>query len=343
MSKPRIGVLSFAHYHANFWSEAFNDDPRATLAGIWDADPERGAAAAARFGTVYEPVLEALLSRVDAVAITSETSAHRGLIEAACAHRLPILCEKPLATTLADAHLIEAAVSAAGVLFVQSFPKRLDPASLALRRLVTSGELGRIWLARIRHGHNHGADAAFRRGWWTDPALSGGGTLIDEGIHAADFLLWLFGHPAHVTANLASATLNLGVEDAAVACFAWADGLIADIATGWTFQAASDSVELYGTEGTALLGGVDLASKPLAGSGPYLRVAAHGATRWTGLDVVPSFVTGGFHQRGAIAFIVSLLGDAPPYATVADGGAALELITAAYRAAREGRRIDIPD
>ena len=46
----RLAVLSFAHYHANFWSEAFGDDPRVEFVGIWDDDAERGRAAAARFG-----------------------------------------------------------------------------------------------------------------------------------------------------------------------------------------------------------------------------------------------------------------------------------------------------
>ena len=186
MTRIRVGVLSFAHDHAVFWSEAFRRDPAADLAGIRDDDVNRGEAAAQRHGCPFEPDLERLLDRVDAVAITSETAWHPALVERASARGKAILCEKPIAVDLAGLDAIEAAVAAAGVPFMQSFPKRFDPVNAELKALVDSGRLGRIWLARIRHGHGHGRDEAFRTGWWTDRSRSGGGTLLDEGIHAAD-------------------------------------------------------------------------------------------------------------------------------------------------------------
>ena len=56
-----VGVLSFAHYHASFWSEVFT--ARGVLAGIWDDDAARGVDAATRFGTTFEPSLDALLEK----------------------------------------------------------------------------------------------------------------------------------------------------------------------------------------------------------------------------------------------------------------------------------------
>jgi predicted dehydrogenase len=341
MKAIRVGVLSFAHYHANFWCEAFCDDPRVALAGIWDEDRERGAAAAISFGTSFEPSLAALLRRVDAVAITSETARHRPLAEAACERGLAILCEKPLATTMADARAIAAAIARAGSPFAQSFPKRLDPASLELKRLVDTGALGRIWLTRIRHGHGHADEESFRSGWWTDPALSGGGTLIDEGIHAADFVLWLFGRPGSVQATITFSDKDSRVEDAAVAVFQWEDGMIGEVATGWRFQAAADSVEIYGTDGTALLAGVDLASRVHSGEGPYLRVARKGSDRFVPVDLLPGFVEGGFHQRSARAFIDGLVAGTPPSVGIVEGAQALDLILCAYRAARTGMRLKL--
>ena len=331
----RIGVLGFAHYHANFWCEAFQADRRVTVTGIWDHDAGRAAAAAARFGTMATTDLDALLDRVDAVAITSETVRHRPLAEHALARRLPILCEKPLATTLADAQAIAGAAEQAGTPFVQSFPKRLDPAHQELRQMVGTGALGAIRLARIRHGHDHGRDDAFTAGWWADPALSGGGTLLDEGVHAADLLLWLFGPPVRVQATLGHAGA-LPVEDVATAIFEWDSQLVAEVSTSWRFRAGHDSVEAYGDDGTALLAGVDLASRVPAGGGPYLRISRGAA--WAPSPVVPTFVSGGFHQNVARSFVDTLLDGAPPVATAADGLAAQILIHAAYVAARLGRR-----
>ena len=78
-------------------------------------------------------------------------------------------------------------------------------------------------------------------------------------MHAAGFLRWLLGEPESVTATVSSAALGLGGEDTAVAV-RFPDG-VGEIATGIVFVAGDNSVELYGTEGTAVLAGVDLASR----------------------------------------------------------------------------------
>ncbi len=336
----RLAVLSFAHYHANFWSEAFGDDPRVEFVGIWDDDAERGRAAAARFGRAFLPDLDAALARVDAVAIASETAAHLPLIRRAARVGRHILCEKPLATTLEDADAIAVEVAAAGICFAQSFPKRLDPINHELKSIVQSGALGRIMLVRIRHGHSHGTEADFTGGWWTDRARSGGGTLIDEGVHGADFLRWLFGDPCAVQATLSSTACGLAVEDTAVATFTWPDGMIGELATGWLMRAARHSVELYGTEGVALLGGVDLASRPNAAK-PYLDVWSAGTGEWTGSPTVPGFVSGKFHHQSALAFVGHLLGERALPSGLAEGRGALAMILAAYEAARSGRTVTI--
>src|SRR5690606_934409 len=151
-------------------------------------------------------------------------------------------------------------VAAAGVPFQQSFPKRLDPATREVRRIVDAGTLGRVHLVRVRHGHSHGLEPDFHSAWFTDPILSGGGTLLAEGIHAADLLRLVFGNPQSVIASHSSG-LGLHVEDTALATFCYADGKIAEVATSWCFAAADASIEVYGTEGTLLLSGVDIASR----------------------------------------------------------------------------------
>jgi predicted dehydrogenase len=334
----RVAILSFAHYHANFWAEVFRDSAEAELVGVWDDDRARGEAAATRFATRCWPELDALLDAVDAVAITSPTARHRALIERAAARGRHVLCEKPIATNRADARAIAAAVTRAGIVFMQSFPKRFDPVNHELRRLLAAGFFGRVWLARVRHGHRHGLDPQFVRGWWTDPVQSGGGTLLDEGVHAADFLRWCFGDPLEVGAMVSSATLGLAVEDTALASFRWQDGMLAEVATGWAFQAADVSIEIFGTRGTAVLAGVDLASKDHA-SGAYLRLydAEQKERVWQESPIVPRFKAGGFHQQNAIAFLAALKHNEPPPIGLVDGERALAMILAAYDAARDGR------
>jgi len=334
----RVAILSFAHYHANFWAEAFRDSPLAAFVGIWDDNAARGKEAANRFGVPFWPELSPLLETCEAVGITSETVRHAPLIEAAASQGCHILCEKPLATTLEDAEKISGIVEKTGVLFMQSFPKRFDPVNHELRRTIQQGELGRIILARVRHGHFHGLDPHFITQWYVDPALGGGGALLDEGIHGADLIRWLFGEPERVTAMTSDAALGLRVEDVAVAVFRFRNGLLAELSTSCGFVAGDNSVEVYGTSGTAVVSGVDLASRDITPEA-FLKIYRSGQAerRWDVSSIVPRFKTGGFHQQNPLNFLEAISRGAPPPVTLEDGQRALAMILAAYRSAQTGQ------
>ena len=343
MSAPvRVGILSVAHYHGNFWAEAINESPDAALVGIWDDDAARGRAAAERHHTRYWSDLGALLRECDGVGITSETAKHAPLVEEAARAGVHVLCEKPMAASLADCDRIERAVRAAGVTYAQSFPTRFDPINRELVELVQRGDLGDVTMARIRHGHYYGLDPEFRKQWYCDPALAGGGALLDEGIHAADFLLWLLGEPQSVSATTSSRALGLGVDDTAIAMVTFARGVTAEIATSWTFVAAEQSIEVFGTGGTAQLAGVDLASREFV-SGPYLKVFRHGSPRgaWTPSSAAPLFTRGVHHRQAPLDFVASIRAKSPPLLGLAEGRRSLALILCAYQAARDGRAVPV--
>lgn len=341
MSAPiRIGVLSFAHYHANFWTEVFKTSELATLVGIWDDDTARGQAGASTHGTVFNGDLDAMLRDSDAVAICSETSRHAALIERAAQAGCAILCEKPLAAATGECDRIARALSKSGTLFMQSFPKRFDPVNHELKRLLDANTFGRVGLVRVRHGHYYGVDQAFANSWHADRSKSGGGALLDEGVHGADFLRWMFGEPETVWALSSSAMLGLSVEDLAVAVFRYANGLVAELTSSWCFVAAENSIEIYGDKGSALLGGVDLASKDFCSAG-WLRTYCGGERRWKSSDLVPRFKTGNFHQQNALAFLDALAHATPAPVTLEDGRRAVAMILAAYESAESGREVTI--
>jgi predicted dehydrogenase len=335
----RFAILSFAHYHANFWAQAINASPDATLAGVWDDNAVRGQQAAAQYSTPFYADLEALLADCDAVGITSETAKHADLVERAAAAGKHILLEKPMAVNAAAARRIQAAVERSGVTFMQNFPKRYDPINHELIAKVRGGDLGKLSLVRVRHGNYHlmqlGADV--HNHWFGNPALSGGGALIDEGIHAIDFLLWLLGPPQQVYATISSATLGLPLEDTALMILNYANGVIAEVATSNTLVAAEESIEIYGTGGSAILSGVDLASRDFSRS-PYLKTYRYGEPRngWQGSETVPYFRQGNFHQQGPLHFLRCLKGEAEPVATLRDGLNSLLIVEAAYESARTG-------
>lgn len=335
----RIAILSFAHYHANFWAEAFQAEPGIELAAIWDDAEARGREAAEKFAVPFVASLRDAIDTADAVAICSENSRHADLVEIAAGAGKPILCEKPIAATLEQADRIVAAVAASGVMFMQSFPKRLDPVSQELKETIASGRLGRVHFVRIRHGHYYGLSGDFRDRWYADPVLGGGGALLDEGIHAADLLCWLFGMPKDVVATTTSALGGLRVEDGASALYTYADGMTAEITASFLFAAADTSIEVYGTHGTVLISGVDLASRDIT-EGGFMRsyTSAQEERSWVTHTVVPSFKLGRFHHQNAVVFAQCLKGQRKPQATAEDGRNALLLILCAYDAARTGVR-----
>ncbi len=335
----RLSFLGVQHYHANFWVNALKRRDYVDIIGVWDPDEELSgkfskAHELAQFRTMSE-----LLSNCDAVAICSATSDHRTFIEAAANAGLAILCEKPLATNQQDNEAILSSLARTKVRFMQSFPKRLDPATDAVRELVSSGDLGQITLVRVRHGHSHGFSNEFKKAWYVNPALSGGGTLLDEGVHAADFLRYVFGEPETAFGALSNQTLGLPVEDTALAVFTYEDGLIAEVSTSWCFAAADASIEIYGTEGTALLSGVDIASRPTREK-DFLTVfkRAGSGGSWSARNVIPHFKTGVFHEYVAWAFADALRTGAPMPATAEDGARAFAMIQAAYVAHETGQR-----
>jgi len=333
----KIAILGTEHYHANFWTRALVQSPDAEVAGVWDEDADRAKAFANRHDVSASADLDALIGSSDAVAICSATDGHLPLVEAAARLGRPVLCEKPLGTDRAQSEAIAAVVKRTGIRFMQSFPKRFDPANHEIAALLAAGALGKVTLCRVRHGHSHGFSDEFKSAWFVDPARSGGGTLLDEGVHAADFLRWMFGEPATAFAALSRATLCLPVEDTAVATFQYADGMIAEVTTSWCFAAADTSIEIYGTEGSILLSGVDIASRPTRDR-DFLRIFRRGADggEWRSSEVVPHFKTGVFHEHVAWAFVRALKEGTPMPVTVEDGLRAFAMIEAAYRAAETG-------
>lgn len=190
----RVGIMSFAHVHAASYAALLRDDPTVTLVC---ADPDSAADVAAGDGTRGRPFAEQLgvdyvdsyeelfAAGVDAVLVCSENTRHRELVELAAHHGAHVLCEKPLATTVADAEAMIAACDAAGVNLMVAYPVRFSPDFVSLREAYRSGQLGTIVIA---NGTNNGKIPVGARAWFGDPELAGGGCLVDHTVHVADLM-----------------------------------------------------------------------------------------------------------------------------------------------------------
>jgi predicted dehydrogenase len=129
------------------------------------------------------------------------------------------------------------------------------------------------------------------------------------------------------------------VEDSGVAVFTFAGGVRAEITSAWNLVAAEQSVEIFGTEGTAVLSGVDLASRDFAAA-PHLRVHRRGDPRgtWRAVGGIPLFVQGVTHRQAPRHLVDCVRDGRTPLAGLDEGRRSLAMILAAYRAAGSGVR-----
>jgi predicted dehydrogenase len=187
--------MSFAHVHAASYAALLRDRPDVEVVAS-DPDHTRrpgetgGPAMAEALGVPYVDDYQALLAtRPDGVVVCAENNEHRRLTELAAGAGAHVLCEKPIATTLADAHAMVQACARAGVQLMIAHPVRFAPAFAALRESVSAGTLGEVVsIAGTNNGRLPGGD----RAWFLDPVAAGGGALTDHLVHVLDLLdaLW---------------------------------------------------------------------------------------------------------------------------------------------------------
>ncbi len=192
------------------------------LAAVFDPAPASLQQAATLFGVPAHTGIDDFLKTPDlgAVYVAAPNHAHRPLVEAAAAAGLPVLCEKPMATTLPDAEAMVRACQQAGVLYATAFDQRFHAAHRALAALIANGWLGTVTAIRIVYACWLPADwAAGGAGdnWRIDPARAGGGALMDLAPHGLDLSCYLLNEPLVDVAAIGQARVHrYTVEDGAL-------------------------------------------------------------------------------------------------------------------------------
>ncbi|MFN8222971.1 MAG: Gfo/Idh/MocA family oxidoreductase [Gaiellales bacterium] len=263
-----LGVLGCGSVFAGPYAgmiDRLADHGRAHVAGVYDLDERKRHGAAARYGV--EPELagpEALIARddVDAVLVLTSMNEHGALTRAALEAGKHVLVEKPIATSLAEAHeLVELSHRSAGLLVCAPHIV-LSPTFRAIHDAVRGGTIGRLLTARARYG--------WAGPWWGDWFYEpGGGSLFDLGVYNVTTLCALFGPAKRVTAMVGTAIpvrdvngrpFEVKADDNAHVLLDFGEARFAVVTTGFTMQKyRSPAVELYGSEGTIQLLGDDWA------------------------------------------------------------------------------------
>jgi predicted dehydrogenase len=262
-SRPRIGLLGVGWIGRNRM-QALRHAGVAEIVAI--ADSSDAMAAAARGDAPEARVVDslgALLAEgLDGVAIATPSALHAAQATRALAAGAAVFCQKPLGRAGAEVRAVVAAAQAADRLLAVDLSYRFTRGMQAVRDLVRSGALGRVRGVDLVFHNAYGPD----KPWFYDRALSGGGCVIDLGVHLVDLCLWLLGFPpvSGVSARLfaGGARLHAGseaVEDYATACFEAGDAAVS-LACSWKLHLGQDaviSVAAHGTEGGALFRNID--------------------------------------------------------------------------------------
>lgn len=228
--KVKVGIMSFAHLHADSYASCLKAHPQAELVGIADHDNARARAKAQQFETQAFESYEALLaSDVQAVIICSENVRHAPLAQMAAAAGKHILCEKPLMTRLEDGTAMLASAQGAGVYLFTAFPCRFSPAFQQMRQMYESGTIGELLALR---GTNRGSNPG---GWFNDPELAGGGAMIDHTVHVADLIRLLTGQAiTEVYAETGNNMFHGAYDDTAMLTLTLQNGVFATLDASWS-------------------------------------------------------------------------------------------------------------
>ena len=259
-SKPRVGFagLGWIGMHR---LRAVCDAGLVTVAAIADGDPRRLSEAAASFpGAATAGDFEAMLDReLDGVVIATPSGMHADQATAALLQGISVFCQKPLARDASETRRVVDAARRADRLLAVDFSYRSVRGVHDAKRLIQDGSLGELYLVELTFHNAYGPD----KPWFYSRSLSGGGCVLDLGIHLIDLAQWLMGERGF---NRLRSRLWYGgggvppsddaVEDTAVADWETPSGAQVRLACSWRLHAGQEAViaaAFYGTQGAVRL------------------------------------------------------------------------------------------
>ena len=302
------------------------------ITSVFSTDSQRGSAYAKEFGiSKSETGLGGLLaSPIDAVYISTTNDLHNDQCIAAAKAGKHILCEKPLATNLADAVNMVRACRAAKVVLATNHHLRGAATHRAMRDAIRSGDIGRPLAIKVVHA---GYLPVHLQGWRLTNPTAGAGAILDLTVHDADLMRFIIDDDAaSVSATVQNSGMAIaGVEDAAMGVITFRSGILGQFHDGFTTKYVQTSVEIHGDSGS-LIATNCMTQSPVGDV--VLRTSA-GETR---LQLQHE----NLYVRTINAFRSAIAGEGEPLSTGEDGVASLAIALAALESSRTSAAVNIP-
>ncbi len=322
-----IGVGAMGGTHAAAWAET-----TAEVVGFADTNWERAQAVAAKHGVGAYPDLASLLPDVDAVDICAPTHLHHDMALQAARAGKHIICEKPLARSLAKGQEVIRVCREAGVKLLVGHVVRFFPEYARAKAAVDAGDIGQVAVVRLKR--NVFRPRMTLGNWFLDFEKSGG-MILDLMIHDFDYARWVAGEVRTVYCK------NIG-DDAdlpgnhALAILTHASGALTHVEGSWAYPPPTfrTQFEIAGSDGLLL--------HDSATSSP-ISVFAHkqGGDQAGDVPLPASPLAESPYTTEIKAFYAHLRHDAPVPVTAEDGLAALQIALAAIESTRTGQPVHL--
>jgi predicted dehydrogenase len=313
-----VGTGSIARAYA----AAFKGYPHADIVAAYDVNEDAARAFAAEAGCQVVTDIDALTREagIDAAIVCTPPSTHEPISVALLSRRVHVLCEKPLSTSIESAARMLEAARCHGVLLTMASKFRYVSDIRMAKALVDVRAIGDLIF--VENDFTSRLDMKNR--WNAEPAVSGGGVLIDNGTHAVDILRYFLGHLSDVQIVEGRRIQGLPVEDTVRLFVRNDEGVTGTSDLSWsTDKEMTTYLRIYGSEGTILVGWRE--------SKYRRRGEADFTTFGRGYDKVQAF-------RSQIAnFCEAICGEADLLITPRDALASVETISAAYAALERNR------
>ena len=245
------GIVGLGRIAETEIAPAVTAAPNSTLAGVVSRTAAKAQEFAARHGAAaaYDDY-RALLQdpSVDAVYIATPNALHAEQVVAAAEAGKHVLCDKPLATTVADAERAVAACEAAGVRLGITFQTRRHEGMRETRDLLAAGGIGSVRLVEVELGPGR----KLPQNWRTDPDLAGAGVMNNLGVHAYDLLRFLLGAEVVEATAVVDVESGFDVDTLALALLRFDNGALAYVNANQSLPNPQQDLVVYGTEGRVL-------------------------------------------------------------------------------------------
>ena len=347
--KLKVGIIGMGAI-GTIHADAYLTTGRAEIGALCDIDTAKLDKHGRRLGveTCFEDYRDLLASDVEAVSICVPNNLHCEMTVAAFQAGKHVLCEKPMALSAAQAAEMIAAQEPAGTVGQIAMCNRQRPAAQAIRGYVEAGMLGEIYHARAVMIRRRGIPGL--GGWFTTKAASGGGPMIDIGVHWFDLVMWMTGYWSPTRVSAATYAKFGSPMEKYTYVGMWAgppkyDGTfdVEDYASGFVRfgTKCTLSFEIVWAANTA--GGSFI---ELLGDAGGVRFEGGKVTLYTEhsgrlADITPQLPKANQYEVQAAKFVSACRGECPPAATLEQGRTVMRLLDAIYASSDAGAEVTI--